>query len=368
MQSLERIMTVRVLIPRNTRDEYLAGIQSLPDDVRVAELRVELNKYSLSSLLHRAIRRFSASNPTLRSIIASRQKPFARQFFIDDRLIDSECQSVDALLYTPSLHPSSLALLLPLLSNLKWIHSTFTGVDQLPLRDIRSRGIVLTSSVGVHGKRIAEFAMGLILALAKRIPEHVRIQQRKQWGTLCAEDLGGKVLGIIGYGNIGRRVASLANAFGMHVLATKRSPVTTDAATVLPPQELQRLLRESDFILISAPLTAETLELLGEKEFQVMKPNAFLINVARAQIVNEKALVYALRNKLIAGAAVDHFHRMPIPRSSALYGLSNLLVTHYSAFASAESHRELAKLFLENVNRFTAQRPLLSVVDTALGY
>lgn len=359
---------MKILVPRNIREEYLARLRSLSVDVDIAQLEIRFEQYNLARLFRRAIHRVSSTNTKLLSKMPVRQIESGGQFLIDGELIDNDCPSVEALLHTPSLHPSSLAHLLPLLTGLRWIHSTFTGVDHLPLKDIFRRGIVLTSSVGVHGGHIAEFAMGLILALAKRLPEHLDLQKRKRWKTVYADELRDKVLGIIGFGNIGRQLARLASAFGMNILATKKSPIVTSAVTVLSPRNLETLLRASDFVVIAAPLTPETSEMFGEKEFRMMKKTAYLVNVARGQIVNEAAFVHALRNKWIAGAAVDHFRRMPIPSSSALYNISNLVITHYSAFACPESDRKVFAFFLRNVDRFTRDRPLLSVVDAELGY
>jgi len=242
-----------------------------------------------------------------------------------------------------------------------WIHSIMTGVDRIPPLP---KDTLLTSSRGVHSRRIAEFTIGLIFSLAKNIPEHTIQTRKRRWKTLPSVMVEGSRLGIVGLGSIGTEISRLAKAVGMEVWATKRRATQVDCVDrVLPQEGLHSLLREADYVVLSVPLTQETHRLIGKEELNVMKRSAFLINVSRGAVVDGDCLYQALKNSQIRGACVDVFEgENPLPRNSRFYRLPNLLVTSFSAFYTADSSDEVMDLFFENLGRFILGEPLSSVI------
>lgn len=240
-----------------------------------------------------------------------------------------------------------------------WIHSVTTGVDRiLPL----AGKALLTSSKGVHSQRIAEFTMGLIFASAKNISQHALQTQHRIWKSLPSRPIKGSRLGIVGLGSIGTEIARLGKALGMEVWATRQksepSPVVDK---ILKPEELPVLLKESDYVVLSVPLTPKTRHLIGVKELNLMKPSACLINICRGAVVDEDALYEALKHSKIRGACIDVFcDEKPIPKNSRFYHLPNLLITSFSAYFSADSVEQVMDLFFENLKRFSLDEPLLS--------
>ncbi len=272
---------------------------------------------------------------------------------------------------------------------LKWIQLSSAGVDHLLDSPVMKSPVIITTTSGIHAVPIAEYVFAMILSFVKNLPLALDYQRRKEWPSnrsqvLVSEELRDKTLGIIGYGSIGREVARLARAFGMKVFATKRHvEVNTDKGYRLPDvgdpegalverlypnSNLREMLSLCDFVVITAPLTRETYHMIGPEELAAMKPSAYLINVARGAIVNEAALVEALRNKKIAGAALDVFEQEPLPPESPLWDLPNVLLTpHISAITPKYDDRATA-LFAENLRRYLEGRELLNVVDKNLGY
>ncbi len=176
-------------------------------------------------------------------------------------------------------------------------------------------------------------------------------------------------MGIVGYGHIGREVAKRAGAFDMKVMAIKRSrSETLEGTTLLDLRNLRDLLKICDFLVICLPLTKETEGLIGETELAAMKKEAYIFNVSRGRVINEKALIRALRENWIAGACLDVLAEMPLPRNSPFYSLSNVVITHHSSYSSPNSYREIFNMFLSNLQRFIAGEKLLSTIDKEKGY
>jgi phosphoglycerate dehydrogenase-like enzyme len=215
-------------------------------------------------------------------------------------------------------------------------------------------------------------------------------QKRGEWppaseqeALFTPEELRGKTSGIVGYGSIGRQVARLASAFGMHVLAMQRGtdhrdrgfhfPGIGDLEGTIPeryytPDQLHEMLGESDVVVIAVPLTPKTREMFDAAAFRAMKPTAFLVNIARGDIIDEKALIQALEEKQIAGAALDVFDQEPLPSTSPLWHLPNVFISpHVTGLTSQYDERALT-IFYENLRRYLAGEPLLNVVDKTLGY
>ncbi len=255
--------------------------------------------------------------------------------------------------------------------NLKWIHSTAAGVDQLLFPEVLEREILVTTSSGIHAIPLCEHVFAMMLALSRRLHYAIRQQIHRRWdrrGSVGGE-LGGGTLGILGLGHIGVELAKRAVAFEMRVIGTKRTPSPVPfVERVLPPEGLDEVLMESDVVVIALPLTPQTRGLIGERELRLMKPTAFLINVGRGPIVQERALIRALREGWIAGAALDVFEQEPLPADSPLYDLENVILTPHVAGTSPRYMDRAIPLFCENLGRYLRGEPLLNVVDKKRGY
>ncbi|WJH34544.1 D-2-hydroxyacid dehydrogenase [Paenibacillus sp. CC-CFT747] len=202
---------------------------------------------------------------------------------------------------------------------LKWVQVSSAGVDMVPLEALADRNIVLTNSSGVHSIQMSEHALGAMLYWARRFREFDRSQQEKRWARrVPTGELHGQTVGILGTGSIGKAIAQKAKAFGMTVYGYNRSGGDSPEydVTLTGQEGLTRLLRESDYVVSLLPKTAETEKLLGLEQFQRMKINAYFINMGRGEVVDESALIQALNEKWIAGAALDVFEEEPLPEDS----------------------------------------------------
>ena len=276
---------------------------------------------------------------------------------------------------------------------LKWVQVHMAGVNALydhPL--YKDTAIPLTTTSGVHAATIAEYAIAMLLALAHRVPRMVEWKARGEWPPdedrwplFVPTELRGSTLGIIGYGSIGRELARIAkSAFGMTIVACKRDPAqredtgyalsgTGDPAGVLPdawfaPDQLHELLARADAVVNCAPLTRETERMIDAAALRAMKPSGYFINVGRGASVDEEALAAALRQRQIAGAAIDVFAQEPPPPGHPFYALDNVIVSpHVSGFLPSYDDK-CAELFAHNLGRYLAGQTLLNLVDRAKGY
>jgi len=272
-----------------------------------------------------------------------------------------------------SLRPQQLAAA----PKLKWLHSTAAGVAQLMYPELRASGIAVTNASGVHTIPIAEHVVGLLLALARRFPSAFRYQAARHWGQqdiwnepVRPRELRGATLLVVGLGAIGSEVARLARSLGMRVLAVTRSgrPAPELADRVAPASALDLLLHEADFVVLAAPETAETRHLINAARLAKMNSSAYLLNVARGSLIDEAALVAALREHRIAGAALDVAGEEPLPESSPLWSLDNCFVTPHLSGASDLLWERQAELLLDNLDCWFSGRELRNRVDLARGY
>src|SRR5580658_9725592 len=242
-----------------------------------------------------------------------------------DGLGDVDRHIPDAEIYVGFiLPPASLALA----RELRWVHATAAGADQLCYPEMQRHPAVLTNASSVMAEPVAEHAMTLILALAKRLPAAMAFQEKRFWAQTevsmegpGALELQDATLGLVGLGGIGQELVKRARAFGMRIVAVKRDPTTGGewADRVLPPAGLHEMLAEADFVVLAAPHTGATKRLMGAAEFAAMKRSAYLINVARGTLVDDAALLAALRSGQIAGAAADVFDPEPLPPENPLW-------------------------------------------------
>ncbi len=253
----------------------------------------------------------------------------------------------------------------------RWLHTASAGVDHVLTPEVRAKaGLTLTDSGPAFATAIAEFVLAWMLAVARRLPEFLDNQKARGWQSLTQAELHGQTVGIIGLGPIGRGVAARAGAFGMRTLGLRRtpSPVPHVDETLTGPDGLARLLTESDFVVVAAALTGESRALLGAAQITQMKPTAWLINIARGGLVDEDALIAALRERRLGGACLDVFAREPLPAESPLWDLPNVYITPHSSGWTTALHDRQKSLFLNNLARFTRGEPLADVVDIARGY
>ncbi len=242
---------------------------------------------------------------------------------------------------------------------LRWIQSVGTGFDQFPLDQLKERGIHLSRAFGVMKEAVAEQALACMLSLARHL-HYLRDHQKKhEWRAYISDiskredELAGKTVGIVGLGLIGSRVAELAKAFNMRVIATKRDPSTYDgpADLVTGTDGLDDLLRESDYVVLTCPLTDETAGMINKRTLGLMKSSAFLVNVARGGCVVDEDLIPALKVDDIAGAALDHFHEEPLGADSPYWDMDNVIVTPHNASETQMYEENLMDILIENLGR-----------------
>jgi phosphoglycerate dehydrogenase-like enzyme len=266
---------------------------------------------------------------------------------------------------------------------LRWVHSATSGVERALTPAAIERGLVVTNARGVFSRPIAEYVLMMILAVSRRLPQLLELQRERTWQPLEGAELRDVTVGIVGLGSIGRAVGALATAFGCRVVAVRRRSEAGSSADpahgeasfgelmldrVGGPESLPELLGESDFIVLAAPLTAETENMIDDGALAAVKPGSWLINVARGRLVDEYALLRALQDGPLGGAILDTFRDEPLPASSAFYDLPNVIVTPHTAWSSGRVLDRSVELFCDNLRRFAADEPLLNVVDADAGY
>jgi phosphoglycerate dehydrogenase-like enzyme len=249
--------------------------------------------------------------------------------------------------------------LIPAATRLVFIQSISAGTDQYSREALGAAGIRVASAQGVNERAVAEHAMALMLAMARRIAEARDNQAAKKWRGMIGDisrredELGGKTLVIAGLGRIGSRLATLAKAFDMRVIATRRDPSKGAGAAdeVVGEDGLLDMLPQADFVALTCPLTPRTEDLIDSTALAAMKPSAYLINVARGKVVNEPALVEALDQGRIAGAALDCVREEPLPPTSGLWNVPNVLITPHTAGETRRYEDNVIDLLLENLER-----------------
>ena len=272
---------------------------------------------------------------------------------------------------------------------LGWVHSASAGVEGALTPIARQRGLVITNARGVFSRPIAEYVLMMILAVSRRLPGLLELQRERTWQPLEGHELRDVTVGIVGLGSIGRAVGALATAFGCRVVAVRRRSTSDglrvagggdsadDAGPSLGelmldrvggPETLPQLLAESDFVVLAAPLTPETEDMIDSAALSAMKPTAWLINIARGRLIDEGALIGALREGRIGGAVLDTFRDEPLPPTSPFYELPNVIVTPHTSWSSGRVLDRSVELFCDNLRRYAAGEPLLNVVDPTAGY
>ncbi len=260
---------------------------------------------------------------------------------------------------------------------LKWLHCTAAGVNQLMYPELRESRVVVTNASGVHAIPIAEHTIGMLIAMARHFPDALRHQLQHHWSQqdlwdapLRPHELHGQTLLIIGLGAIGKELARRVRPLGMTVWAATRSGKGDRALAerILPARHLAEALPQADFVVVAAPETPETLHLIGARQLAAMKRTTFFVNISRGTLVDEAALIEALRQGRIAGAALDVMQQEPLPQDSPLWSLENVFITPHISGVSERMWPRQERLLLQNLERWFAGRALLNRVDLKRGY
>jgi phosphoglycerate dehydrogenase-like enzyme len=289
----------------------------------------------------------------------------------DPEFVTAHAASAEVILVGPS-DGDLLRMTFPLAQNVRWIHSLSAGVEKIMFPELVESPVPLTNGKGVFTGALAEFAIASMLFFAKGLRRLIRNQQAGEWKQFDIELLRGQVLGVVGYGDIGRESAKLARAFGMKVVAVRRRATLSNQDPNLertyPPEGLREMLAGCDYVLVTTPLTPQTRGMIGEAELGAMKDSAVIINLGRGPVIVESALIAALTAKRIRGAALDVFDEEPLPEGHPFYRLENVLLSPHSADHTVGWADLAMQVFIENFERFRAGQPLLNIVDKKAGY
>ena len=252
-------------------------------------------------------------------------------------------------------------------TKLKWVSTIYAGLDAFPLDVLRERGVTLTNGVGINAVAVAEYAVMGVLFGAKRFDELVRAHDRKEWPSEAPgkiELVDTKAI-IIGYGAIGKLIGDRLEAFGVEVTGVTRS----GRNGTLTPDSWRARLGEFDWVILAAPSTGDTKAMIGTAELAAMKDTAWLINIARGDMIDDDALLDALHGKKIAGAFLDPTNPEPLPADHPLWTAPNCLITmHLSGRSQTKMFERAGALFLRNLEAFRAGKPMENVADLSAGY
>ncbi len=260
----------------------------------------------------------------------------------------------------------------PLAPKLEWVHSRAAGLDSLLFPALVDSPVPVTNGRGVFSQSLGEFALGAILYFAKDFRRMIRNQMAGRWEQFDVEEIRGRTMGIVGYGDIGRACSSRAQAMGMKVLALRRRPELSTGDTYIAKSygfgELHEMLAQCDYVVASAPLTAQTRHMINDAAFAVMKKTAVVMNIGRGPVIDEAALIRALESGRIRGAALDVFEQEPLADDSPLYKLENVLLSPHCSDHTSDWLDQAMEFFIDQFTRFATGQQLLNIVDKRAGY
>jgi phosphoglycerate dehydrogenase-like enzyme len=258
--------------------------------------------------------------------------------------------------------------------SVRWAHALSAGVEGLLFPALVRSSVPLTNARGVFKRSLAEFAVMGMLFHFKRVRQLIENQRAHQWHDYNVTLIEDRVMGIVGYGEIGRECAMLGHALGMRIHALRRNPQRSVGDVILErifnPKELHLMLSGIDVLVCAAPLTPDTRRLIADPEFEAMKPGALVINVGRGPVIDESALIRALVNRRIAGASLDVFEKEPLPHDSPLWGMDNVLISPHGADHTVDPDwmQLTMRFFVENLHRYRSGQALENLVDKGAGY
>jgi len=314
------------------------------------------------------------ANPTEPQLAMLEQLPAETSIAVGERAEAFERWAAEAdVIFNWSCGGDLLREVFKLCPRVRWVHTRSAGLDGLLFPELVESAAALTNGTGVFSESLGEFALAGILFFAKDLRRMVRNQEAGRWEQFDVAEIAGQTLGIVGYGDIGRAVAARARAMGMRVVAVKRHAApagATDAHAerIYTPERTPEMIALADYILVAAPLTAETCGLIGEREFAAMKPSAVVINLGRGPVIDEAAMLRALSEGRIRGAVLDVFDTEPLPEGHPFYRLENVLLSPHAADHTADWLERAMQFFLDNFARFQKGEPLHNLVDKKLGY
>ncbi|EIE24549.1 hypothetical protein COCSUDRAFT_32746 [Coccomyxa subellipsoidea C-169] len=288
-------------------------------------------------------------------------------------LSESDWQSVNVLLNCGAPVKRNLQTLWPHLPNLEWLHSTAAGVEHILFPDLVEGPVTLTNAKGNFSHSLAEYTLTACNWFAKDLPRLRAQQKARQWKPFDVEELRGKTLGVVGYGDIGQAAARIARAFKMNIIALRRGDQLSEqerdeGLKVYKPDRLNELMADSDYVVMALPYTPSTHHFVNAAAIKCMRPNGVLINVGRGKTLEEAALIKALQEKRIKGAALDVTEVEPLPEDSPLYELDNVLLSPHCADRTAEFQFEALDQFLGILDKYIQGQPLYNIVDKKSGY
>jgi phosphoglycerate dehydrogenase-like enzyme len=319
------------------------------------------------------IRLLVISNPTAPNLRLLEQLPEPVEIRVGDDVEFLKTHAPDADVIVNGSHIGDLLhAVLPYARRVKWIHVLSAGVDKILFPELIESPTPLTNGRGVFKDSLAEFCIASMLFFAKDLRRLVKSQEAGTWEQFDVVQLRGQVLGIVGYGEIGRETGRLARALGMKVIAARRraalSASEPDLERVYPPEKLREMMSASDYVVTSTPLTNETRGLIGDAELRAMKSSAVIINVGRGPVIVESALIAALAERRIRGAALDVFDVEPLPAGHSFYRLDNVLLSPHSADHIVGWADSAMNQFIQNFEHFRSGQPLENIVDKKAGY
>ena len=253
---------------------------------------------------------------------------------------------------------------------LRWVHQPHAGVEGFMYPSFKASDVVLTNCRGLYGTQIAEHAFALLLSLTRHIPIQLEFMKAKHWERTQCIELAGMTMGILGLGGIGRAIAARARAFEFEVVAADVASIDKpDTVTELYNLDgLMPFLAQSNILMVCCPSTPETHKLLSHAQFNQMPDRSYVVNVSRGKVIDEEALIPALRSGKLAGAGLDVTYTEPCPPESPLWEQENVILTSHSAGASQHIRRRAMQLFIDNLHCYLADEPLVNVVDKTKGY
>lgn len=256
--------------------------------------------------------------------------------------------------------------------NLRWMQQSSAGANWLMDHPaVAENEIILTSASGLHAIPISEHILAFMFCLSRDLMRSIRDQGERKWSRVHrVAELDGQTMGLIGLGAVGEKTAEKARGLNMRVLGMRRHPERPSrwVERIYAPENLLEMLPQVDWVVVTAPLTNETRAMIGERELKTLKKSACLINISRGALIQEGALITALREKWVAGAGLDVFEEEPLPPSSPLWEMENVIITSHYAGSTPRYMDRLTSIFLENIKRYQAGEPLINVVDKRLGY